>query len=467
MIRRAIRTTLCCTLAFAAGACAGGSPRAGGMTGHAAASGAAARPAEAGQPLTPLVGHHQHLYSPALAARAAGTPEAPVELPADLARVLRAREAGWNDSVALAPLYAPDALVLDSRSGRWIRGRSAAAAFVGTQFGRPYVFTPVSASVDGSEAHVAGHFTRTVEGQPRHFGQFVIALRKGEAGEWRIAAESPSFPQAPAPGPVTADQLVAQMDEAGVRLGVVLSLAYGWGSPLRAAEEDEYAKVRAENDWTAREVARFPDRLVAFCGVNPLKDYALAEIERCSRELGMRGLKLHFGNSGVDVRNPEHVQKVRAVFRAANGLGMPILAHLWTRDPSYGRAHSEIFLEQILPEAPDVTVQVAHMADAGPGYTFDAALEPLAQAVAAGDPRTRNLYFDATTNVTLQMPVAQAELLARRIREIGPERILFGSDGAWGGNPTIRQAWATFRGVLPLSEAEFRTIAQNVAPYLR
>ena len=39
--------------------------------------------------------------------------------------------------------------------------------------------------------------------------------------------------------------------------------------------------VKAENDWTAQQVAQYPDRLRAFCSVNPLKPYALDEVARC------------------------------------------------------------------------------------------------------------------------------------------------------------------------------------------
>ncbi|WP_325310159.1 amidohydrolase family protein [Longimicrobium sp.] len=414
-----------------------------------------------------MVAHHQHLLSPALAARSAARSQLPaVDVPAELARVLAGRAAAWNDSLALARVYAPDAVVLDPESGRWLRG-STAASFMARLFARPYTITPVSVAVQGSAAHVAGYYTRPVEGRPWHFGQVLLALRKGDYGAWRVAAETATFPADATPSQVTADQLIAQMDAAGVRRAVVLSLGYSWGSPLAPPVDDEYGKVRAENDWTAREVARYPDRLVAFCGVNPLKEYAVREMERCSRDLHMRGLKLHFGNSGVNVLNPEHVARVREVFRAANRLGMPIVAHLWTRDPSYGAAHSRIFLEQILPEAPDVVVQVAHMTDAGPGYEADAAMAPLAEAVAAGDPRTRNLYFDVASNVTITSPDRELEQLVRRIRQIGPRRILWGSDGGWGGNPPLRQSWGAFHGMLPLTEAEFRIIAGNVAPYLR
>jgi hypothetical protein len=49
---------------------------------------------------------------------------------------------------------------------------------------------------------------------------------------------------------------------------------------------------------------------------------------------------------------------------------------------------------------------------------------------------------------------------------VGVGRILYGSDAAAGGNLRPREGWAAFRR-LPLTDAEFRTIARNVAPYLR
>lgn len=421
----------------------------------------------AGEPLAPAVAHHQHLLSPAVAALISPPVLPAVEVPADVAALLREHERAWNDAEALARLFADDAVVMDAQAARWVRGRSQAAAHMAGVFGRPYVITPVDYRARGDAAQLSGYYSRAVEGQPaRPIGLVSLALVR-EGGVWRIAAESPSFPGPAGPSPIPADTLVAQMDAAGVRRAVVLSLGYTWASVTRPPVPDEYARVREENDWTAREAARFPDRLVAFCGVNPLRDYAVEEIGRCARELRAGGLKLHFGNSGVDVRNAQHVEKARAVFAAASRHRLPIVVHLWTRDPGYGAEHSRIFLDRILPAAPDVVVQVAHMAGAGPGYGPDAALEPLAAAVAADDARTRNLYFDVTSTVTTATSAAEADLVARRIRQIGPERILFGSDGAWGGNPPLRQAWGAFRATLPLTDAELRTIAANVAPYLR
>jgi hypothetical protein len=76
------------------------------------------------------------------------------------------------------------------------------------------------------------------------------------------------------------------------------------------------------------------------------------------------------------------------------------------------------------------------------------------------------VYFDVSGVVGLGDWVSKVNLIATRIREIGIERILYGSDGAGGGNLTPREAWAVFRR-LPLTEMEFRTIATNIAPYIR
>src|SRR5437016_11975792 len=110
---------------------------------------------------------------------------------------------------------------------------------------------------------------------------------------------------------ITAGDVVALLDSAGIRRALLLSVAYIYGSPSRSFE-DEYAKVRAENDWNGEQAAQYPDRLIAFCGFNPLKDYALEELERCARNPNLRrGIKLHFGSSDVQLENPAHVQQLR------------------------------------------------------------------------------------------------------------------------------------------------------------
>jgi predicted TIM-barrel fold metal-dependent hydrolase len=272
--------------------------------------------------------------------------------------------------------------------------------------------------------------------------------------------------------PLDATGLARLLDAAGIRRAVVLSVAYMYGKPGRRVE-DEYAKVRAENDWTGAQAARLPGRLRAFCGVNPLKEYALAELERCAKDPNLRtGIKLHFGNSDVQLDVPEHLDKLRRVFRAANEHRMAIVVHLRasiSRERPYGAEQARLFVEELLPLAPDVVVQVAHLAGTGPGFDdppAHAALEFLANAVERGDARARRLWFDVTTVAAGQPSPAISELLVGRIRQIGVERVVYGSDLAAGGNLAPREGWAAFRR-LPLRPDELEAIAKNVAPYLR
>jgi hypothetical protein len=65
------------------------------------------------------------------------------------------------------------------------------------------------------------------------------------------------------------------------------------------------------------------------------------------------------------------------------------------------------------------------------------------------------------------MSAEDGAFIAARLRQIGLRRVLYGSDMAIRGNPVARESWETFRRMLPLTDTEFRTIADNIAPYMR
>jgi uncharacterized protein len=274
--------------------------------------------------------------------------------------------------------------------------------------------------------------------------------------------------------PVAGEHLVAMLDRAGIKRAVVLSDAYWFDAPVhaRALREvgvhDVYAAVRAENDWTAREVVRFSNRLVGFCSFNPLEQYAVAELDRCAKNLTFKGLKLHFSASAVDLKNKRHVALVRRILAAANSHGLAITVHV-RGGRTYGQEHADIFLNQLLPAAPDVPVQIAHLWG-GDGFSAGAvaALVAYADAVSAQHRATKNLYFDVTQLALILAGQRDAlQRMATLIRQIGVGRILYGSDGPMFGNVQPAEAWDTFRREMPLTSEEFRTIANNIAPYVR
>ncbi|UUZ53508.1 hypothetical protein LP419_32750 [Massilia sp. H-1] len=183
-------------------------------------------------------------------------------------------------------------------------------------------------------------------------------------------------------------------------------------------------------------------------------------------------MKIHFGNSDIQLERAEHLLRLQQFFRVVNDHKMAIVIHLRasiSKERAYGPAQARLFLDFLMPLVPDVPVQIAHLAAAGPGYNdpkADAVMGALAAAVEAGDPRTRNLWFDVTSVADKAITPTNAAKVVKRIRQIGLGKVLYGTDAATGDNLRPADAWAAFRA-LPLTDDEFAKIAANVAPYMR
>ena len=217
-------------------------------------------------------------------------------------------------------------------------------------------------------------------------------------------------------------------------------------------------------------MAQFPGRLVGFCGVNPLRDYALEEIARCARDPHLRtGLKLHFANSDVDVENPQHVERARRVprrQRKSDGDRRPHTVDCVAQRP-YGAAQARAFLDNVLSSAPESScksrISPVPAATMIPKSTRRSActLTPSPPAIPGWRASISTCpAWLASANGTEGRPHRDA------LRQLGIGRILYGSDSAVGAGRKPAEAWASFRE-LPLSREEFRTIAANVAPYLQ
>ena len=385
-----------------------------------------------------------------------------VQLPERLASLLRARVSGWNSAKALGKIYAPDAILLESQA---TTGREAVAVRISTLTSRPYTLRPFAFAMADGNAQIAAYVMRGDDPVRSRVGIVMISARHDSSGAWLIASETLRFP---APRPmrsISADDLLKLLDDAEIDRAVVLSMAYIFQSPLLPKKYQSVVRMRGENDWIAAQVAQHPRRLVGFCSVNPLALEAIGEIRRCKTALKLKGLKLHFGNSQVNLRDPRHVAKVQSVFALANQLRMPIVAHVWTLSPDYGKTETDIFIDKLLPKVPDVVVQIAHFAGSGPGWNDDA-LDGYVRAIVQKDPRAAKLYLDLTTVAEKQTGPALVQL-ARRIRQVGTERVLYGSDATFGDNVTPDEGWGHFRGMVPLTDEEFAAIRDNVAPYLR
>jgi predicted TIM-barrel fold metal-dependent hydrolase len=416
-------------------------------------------------PIVPVLDAHQHLRSPAAAANQSDKPPPKTALPPELDAFLQARIKAERDKTALAQLYVEHAWLLQSFDPAWIQTRDSIVDWWVGATDSPYGIDPIGYGINGSSAFITSYLTSPKSGhRDAHLAQ---SLTKEADGQWRITTETLTMGEPRTVSPIAADYLISVLDSAGIQRALVLSIAYQFAVD-RNEKPGEAPKVAAENDWTADQVAKYPDRLRAFCSFNPLRSYALRELDRCAKTGRFRGIKLHFGNSGVDFTNPRDVEAVRRVFEAASQNHMPIVVHFAPHGVPYGKAFAQTFLDKILPSAPDIPIQIAHLASEGRlNATADSALEVLAAAVAGHDHRAANLWFDVATSVTPQISAKNAALVVTRIRQIGVERILYGSDTPDKDHMKPREGWAAFHDKLPLTDAEFRAIADNLPPYAR
>jgi predicted TIM-barrel fold metal-dependent hydrolase len=160
---------------------------------------------------------------------------------------------------------------------------------------------------------------------------------------------------------------------------------------------------------------------------------------------------------------------MQEAFALAQRLATPVLVHMRARGgTNYGAQDARLFIEQVLPMAPGSEVIVAHLGASSPGYPAqnDEVMAVFADAAQRRDPRVRNLYIDTAANIDADVSAEDAALAAKRMRDFGLRRILYGSDlSAPGGS--VRAGWELFRSKMPLTPAELRTIASNRTRFAR
>ncbi len=283
-----------------------------------------------------------------------------------------------------------------------------------------------------------------------HLGSADLCARVGECGEFHD------------PPAVLAADLVRALDAAHVGRGVVLSTAYIYGlKSLGLAPDSVALLVRRENEFTAAEVARYPDRLVGFLAVDPLQPSALEELAHWRGSPVLRGLKLHLTVLGVDLNDPAQRARVAEVVGTAAAQGMPLVIHVG--GGTFGAREAELFVADVLPRAGRMPVQLAHGAGGLPllGDNHVAVLRVFAKHILGGTPAARHLLFDLSFVPAPGEDATTTTRLMREVRRIGFRRFLFASDF---NVQTVEEAVRALDR-LGLTPAERDTLAHSCAPW--
>jgi predicted TIM-barrel fold metal-dependent hydrolase len=299
-----------------------------------------------------------------------------------------------------------------------------------------------------------------------------IRSEDGTAALLRILEEVQGQEQVSVKPSTGAKEVITRLDSSGTQQAVLLSTAYFFAMP-DVEFENEQERVRRENIYVAQQAELYPDRLIPFCSVNPLSDYAISEIRWCGESGRFAGLKLHFANSDTDLRNREHTIKLKDVFQTAGDYGLAMIAHTWTRHPDFGAEDVRILITEVLPEAGESVVQIAHLGGPGTYSKVTAEIsEVFLDAIERSDSAMDNVYFDIAEvphhpgraeNEEQREAMQKANRnLFEIIAELGAERVLWGTD--WIAGPV--DVYLSELEPELLSDEVWEKMRNNKAPYI-
>ncbi|HEU5424501.1 MAG TPA: amidohydrolase family protein [Nitrolancea sp.] len=163
--------------------------------------------------------------------------------------------------------------------------------------------------------------------------------------------------------------------------------------------------VRRSNDLGLRLVTEHPDFFTGFCYLNPAHDpgFIEEELARCVADGPLQGIKLWVAVKATDPR-------LDPILTRAVELGVPVLYHAWYKATGY--AYNESTPAEIADLArrhPRATIIMAHLGGGGWRGVQD---------------------IKSCPNVVVDTSGAQpqAGLVEYAVRELGAERVVYGSD---------------------------------------
>ncbi len=215
-------------------------------------------------------------------------------------------------------------------------------------------------------------------------------LIKSKEDEWFMSSGLP------------VERLLELIADAGVDEGVLVRLTSAYGD---------------DNSYTAHSVKRFPGSFAGVCMVDFRKDTAADDVERWSREPGMRGVRL-FG----DTREPEawlDDPRAEPVWERVREMAVPLCVIM--------RGRQTERLTRMIERYPEVAVVLDHL---GGSRAHGGSINEGGQAF-WGLASFPNVYLKFSTLNTLYaeaIGVETKEFFRRLVGTFGANRLMWGSD---------------------------------------
>lgn len=186
----------------------------------------------------------------------------------------------------------------------------------------------------------------------------------------------------------TLDSMLARMDAAGVDMAVGCSLGQ-----------------MIDNEFIAESVKAHPDRIIGFAQVDPRKPDAVDVLRHCSRELGLKGVKLHPTMHGYHFADHGLLDPI---FQVCSEEGLVVLVNALD-DPFC----APLSIEEIAKGFTDVPLLIAHM-----GTVWN-----VMEAILVAE-RNPHVYLETSSTQLLEVRMAYGR--------VGAAQLVMGTD--WPGS---------------------------------
>lgn len=210
----------------------------------------------------------------------------------------------------------------------------------------------------------------------------------------------------------TGELLIRDMDSAGIDYSVISVIDHGLAPAVGEADCGILEINRLYSD-----IARkYPNRIIAFAGVDPRRDNALEILKAGIDDFGMKGIKL-LPPTGF---YPNDRKLCYPIYEFAGEHGLPVLVHTGTEaTPLYSKYGYPIFMDEVAADFPDLKIILGHA-----GFCW------WPEAVSIANCKS-NIYLDIAgwqPRARLHPLEEFYKPLRAMINNIGSHRILFGSD---------------------------------------
>lgn len=200
----------------------------------------------------------------------------------------------------------------------------------------------------------------------------------------------------------TPEERIEVLIECADRLGIErLLVSQGYSSPLHPTAD----QIRQENDRVMRAVRRFPDRAYGSVYLSPAyPEFSVQEFNRCVRD----GPMISIGELETDRRC--NVPEMDPIIEQAASMNVPVLQHTWLKTDGNEPGESSPYdLVELARRHPSVQFVCVHTGgDWERGIRIIRSTKNICAEVAGSNPTTG--------------------FVEMAVRELGPERVIYGSD---------------------------------------